>query len=473
MLFRRGRGDVASRLSELEPAHEALAEGRYDVAFALLESAARRPWGRPTQAIYWLHLAAVYALYGLEGLDNGTFALRNAVSADAKAVQRPLYQALYWEFAAYRGEAAVDVKRGVREIDGEGDPVANYHAASALCSAGALKTASRRLSELDDAALPRYLAWRRWSLLGQTQERLGRHEEAALAFEAAAAGSSGSERAAEQLSLASCRLELDDPAAALELLSSVDEQLLVQSERAFKRYLEGRSELELGNPNRAIELFREAEALESDEQHTFNLRYAHGQSLVAVGRFAEAAEVLVDAVESAPSEHRPFAQHEYAYALIESDRLDEAEHQLEEVLADPSYPHHAEAFADLADVLVKRGDYDRGRSVAEQALDMGVTAPACLTLGGIAFEYFRFDEAIGWFEQAVSASQPGTPNWINAQQLLADIYAQRGPEAAEQLLIHARAALEHTPEHNDWFLPLTGYVERAQGWLGGHDRLLN
>ena len=473
MLFRRSRTEEGPRLSELEPAHQALAEGRYDMAFALLESAARRPWGRPTQSMYWLHLAAVYALYGTEGLDNGLFALRNAVSASAKTVQRPLYQALYWEFAAYRGDPAVDIKRGVRNIPPLNDPVASYHAASALCTAGALKTASRYLMDLEDDSLPLYLVWRRWSLLGQAQERLGRYREAADAFRKAVEGSSGNEQAAEQLSLANCLLELDDPDSARSLLDRVDEQLLVQDERAFMRYLEGRAELELDNPNRALALFQEAQALDGDEASSFNLVYALGQCLVALGRFDEASGVLIHAVESAPVEHRPFAQHEYAYALIESERLQEAERQLEEVLADPSYPHRAEAFADLADVLVKGGDFDRAQAVAEQALDMGATAPACLTLGSIAYEYFRLDEAIGWYEQTVSASQPGSPTWVNAQQLLADVYAQRGPEVAEQLLLHARAALEHTVVHSEWYLPLQEYLARAQAWLGGHDRMLN
>lgn len=472
MLFRRSRGEESARLSELEPAHRALAEGRYDVAFELLENAARRPWGRSTQAVYWLHLAAVYALYGSDGLDNGSFALRKALSVDAKAVQHPLYQALYWEFAAYRGDPAVDIKRGVRPIPAQNDPVASYHAASALCTAGALKTACRYLSELDHDALPLYLVWRRWSLLGQAQERLGHYRPAADSFRAAIEGSSGNERAAEQLSLANCLLELNQPNEARSLLAAVEQHLLVQDELAFMRYLEGRCDLELDNPNRALTLFREAQALEG-ERETFNLVYALGQCLVALGRFEEAAAVLVRAVESAPVELRPFAQHEYAYALIESERFDEAEDQLGEVLADPSYPHRAEAFADLADVLVKRGDFDRARRVAEQAIDMGATAPACLTLGSIAYEYFRLDEAIGWYEKAVSASLIGSPTWINAQQLLADVYAQLGPEAAEQLLLHSRAALEHTGAHSDWYLPLRMYLSRANQWLGGHDRLLN
>ena len=473
MLFRRSRSDGPARLSELEPAHKALAEGRYDIAFAVLESAARRPLGRPTQAIYWLHLAAVYALYGMEGLDNGLRALRSAVNADPKTVERPLYQALFWEFAAYQGDPAVDIKRGLREVSsGQQDAVAVYHAASALCAAGALKTSSRMLRELDGSRLPQYLLWRRWSLLGQAQEQLGKFEEASEAFQRAVAGSSGGEQAAERLSLANCLLELGEAHAAEEQLSGIEETILGQEERAFKRYLEGRSQLEQDNPNRALQLFTEARALDQGERASFNLEYATGQSLVAVGRFEEASKALARAVALAPVEHRPFAQHEYAYALVEAERPSDARAQYEEVLADPSYPHRAEAFADLADVHHKIGEYEEAQAAAEQALELEATAPACLVLGNLAYEYFRFDEAIGWFEQVVSASTAGDPAWVSAQQLLAEVYSQQGPEAAEQLFLHANAA-SSTPIPQRLVSPLSDHLKRAQEMLGGHSRLLN
>ncbi len=132
------------RQADLEPAQRALAEGQYDVAFALLEDAARRPYGRAAQGQYWLHLAAVYALYAEDGVENGTPALRQAVAADPNLAENPLYRALYWEFAAYRGGSVGDVKRGIRQVPASAEPVAAYHAGSALLGAGAPKSAAKR-----------------------------------------------------------------------------------------------------------------------------------------------------------------------------------------------------------------------------------------------------------------------------------------------------------------------------------------
>lgn len=88
MLFRR------QRPADLESARKALAEGQYDVAFAMLEMALRRGPNRHALGATWLQLAALYALYGEDGLENGQPALRNAVTSDPNLASHPLYRAL-------------------------------------------------------------------------------------------------------------------------------------------------------------------------------------------------------------------------------------------------------------------------------------------------------------------------------------------------------------------------------------------
>lgn len=462
-----------SSLAELEPAQRALAEGRYDVAFTLLENAARRPRPPAAQAQYWLHLAAVYALYGEEGLENGGPALKSAVGCDPNLVEHPLYQALFWEFAAYRGGGVSDVKRGLRLATTGDNPIAVYHASSALLAVGAAKSSARRLEALDEASLPAYLVWRRWSLLGQSYETLGDWDAAAAAYLRAVEAAPAEERDAELVSHASCLLELGNTADVIATLARVEEDRLGPDDRATMRYVEGRAHLDAGNPNRAVELFVHARSLDPVEVPTFSLAYAMGQALSAIGRFDEAVAALREAIEVAPADHRAYAQHEAAFALSESDHLSEAEAMLEEVVSDPAYPHRPEAVADLADVRLKMGEFDSAESLAEQALEMGATATGCLVLGSLAFEYYRLDDAVRWFEQAISASSIGDASWLAAHQVLADVYAQKGESSAERVLHHAVAALEHTEPGSEWRLPLQRHVEWARAALGGHDRVLN
>ncbi|NBC95261.1 MAG: hypothetical protein GVY27_02780, partial [Deinococcus-Thermus bacterium] len=206
-------------------------------------------------------------------------------------------------------------------------------------------------------------------------------------------------------------------------------------------------------------------------------RYAAVQlaarALARLGRHREAAERLGSVLSGAPESERPYALHERAVALLEADVAEEAEAVLQELLLDPDYPHRGEATADLAEARLRRGDLAGARETAVRALDLGATGPACLTLGTVAFEYYELDEAVSWLEQAASASVTGDPAWVAAQQLLADVFVQRGPAAAERLLSHARQALAYTEPGSEWIGPLEAHVAQARAWLGGHERWLN
>lgn len=454
-------------------AHAALADGRYEDAFAMLEDAARRHRARGAQARCWLQLAAGYALYGVDGLENGVPALKRALAADPALASDPLVQALTWEFDAYRGAAASDVKRGLRAVPAELPPLAAYHAGAALLSVGAAKGALRRLESLTDADLPAYLVWRRWSLLGQAHEALGGWDAAAIAYAAAVDGAPNAEREPERLAYAGCLLELGRHVEALAVLGEVAPEALDEVDLGTLRYLEGRAHLDAGNPNRAHELFLAARAVDPEPATNFSLSYATGQALVALHRHEAAVAVLREAMAVAPPDHLAFAQHEAAVALMESDAPEEAAGLLEDVLADEQYPHRAEALADLADVRLRLGDFDAAQRDAERALEMGAVAPACLVLGALAFEYYHLDEAVRWYEQALAASQTGDGTWVAAHQMLADVHAQRGDAAADRVLRHALAALEHTDAASEWRLPLEAHVARARALLGGHDRVLN
>lgn len=479
MLFRRQRS------SDLESAYQALAQGEYDVALAMMENAAKRA-NRQSQGPSWLQLAALYGLYGEDGIENGQPALRRAVTADPNLASHPLYRALFWEFAAYKGGSVGDVKRGVKDVPETGEDVASYHAAAALFAVDASKTAARRLEAIDVDSLPAYLRWRRWSLLGQCWESMGEWLQAIDAFTQAIELAPPSEREPERLSLAGALVELGRTEEAVRILSEVEDDNLRPEELSVHRYLLGRSHLELGNPNLALELLSEAvptgrdtaddgsaEGVDGHGSGSYSVDFATAQALSALRRYPEALRAYQWALAKAPAEHRAYTQHEAAFAMIECDELMRADEMLNEVVSDPSYPHRADALADLADVRLRSGEFESAQVVAEQALELGATAPACLTLGNIAYEYYRLEEAASWFEQAISDSQVGDPYWVSAHQLLADVYAQLGDEYAARTLMHARSALEHTEPTSEWHLPLTQYVEEAKRRLGGFDRLLN
>lgn len=468
MVFRR------QAPSGVEPAHRALAQGRYEVAFALLESAARRQRDLADQARLRLYLAAAYALYGHDGLEGGLRCLRDAVMLEPRIAEDPLYRALYWELGAYRGDAKADVRRGALAAARSDDGVASYHAASALLIVGANKRAKMILERLSDEVLPDYLQWRRWSLLGQAREQLGEFEAAAEAYQQAVEKSRGLDQQGERLNLAACWVEAGKAHEALEVLAEVKSDELDELEQATHAYLEGRAHALLANPNEALQRFLRARVLEDAAgEPSFGLRLALAQLYATLGKRERALESYHEALALAPKAQRSLALHEYAFALFENEQLLEARETLLEVVEDERYAYRADVYADLAELEFRLGNFEAADDLARRALDLGAVAAACLCLGTLALEYCRFDEAIGWFEQAASASREGDTDWLAAQELLADTLVQAGLKQPARVLHHAEAALRYLADSDEWTVTLRDYVARAKAALGGRDRLLN
>ncbi len=459
---------------DVAPAHRALAEGRFETALTLLEGATRRQRRRSSQAQIKLYLAATYALRGPGGSKWGAQTLREAAEVDSDVTQLALYRALYWEFAAYRGDAAADVRKGALAAARFGDPFAVYHAASALFAIRAYRRAARLLKKLEPLDLPDYLRWRYWSLLGKSCSASDRLDEAADAFRCAVSLAVGEEKHHERLHLTGTLLELHRPEEALRTLSKIDVNELEPGERLLRVYFEGRAQLLLGNPNLALEHLQQASALEDAAgQPSYTSKLALAQCYGALGRFPQAISSYRQAAELAPKKQRAWTLHEYALLLTEAERLPSARDLLFETLRAEGYAYRAEVYADLAEVEYKLANLSNAAEHALRALDLGAVGSACLTLGSIAYEYYHLDDAVGWFEKAVAACREGETDWLHAQQMLADIFVQQGFARPERVVFHAELALKYLQEGDEWALILHGYVKQARELLGGHSRRFN
>ena len=459
---------------DVAPAHRALAEGRFETALTLLEGATRRQRRRSSQAQLKLYLAATYALCGPDGSKWGAQTLREAAEADSDVTQSALYRALYWEFAAYRGDAAADVRKGALAAARLGDPFAVYHAASALFAIRAYRRAARLLKKLEPLNLPDYLRWRYWSLLGKSCSASDRLDEAADAFRCSVSLAVGEEKHHERLHLAGTLLELHRPESALGILEKTDVAELGSAERLLRIYFEGRAQLLLGNPNLALEHLQRASALEDEAgEPSYTYKLALAQCYGALGRYPQAISSYLKATELAPKKQRVWTLHEYALLLIEADQLPNARELLFETLRAEGYAYRAEVYADLAEVEYKLANLSAAAEHALRALDLGAVGSACLTLGSVAYEYYHLDEAISWFEKAVAACREGETDWLHAQQMLADIFVQQGFVRPERVVFHAELALKYLHEGDEWALILRGYAEQARELLGGHSRRFN
>lgn len=473
------RRPVSETISE---AHAWLDAGDTARAVALLEHTLGRRQSAADRRLLLVELAAACLLEGDGSLDLALSAL------DALAAQpgrsSALELALFEEAALLTRTAAAPERASVQAAFSAGDPRAHFHIASALLLADEFAAATVHLAAARSAgSLPDWLRWRCWSLTGVAFEQIGDFGEAASAIrQALELAPAGEHRELERLALADCLLETGDPAGALAELAHADQQFLTRTEDLVcLQWLHGRAEEQLGNPGLAIQRYRRARDLlvaggsvpPGSPFDFYSLLSAEAQLLADRGAWEEAVALYQVALADADPEQASFTRHELAVVLIEAGQGVAAAEQLRLVAADDEYGWRAEALAELADLVFRDGDNAEAERLARKALELKPVPAAFLCMGSLALDYFRLDEAVSWFERAAEAASSGDPAWVAAQQLLADTFAQMGPENAERLYRHAQLALRYTDRRNDWYLPLRGHAELAVRVLAGQRRLVN
>ncbi len=464
-------------------AHSALDEGKLARALDLLHLAVRQERGRERRAELLLELAAAYLLAGDEYLELGMAALERAEQSRPGLKSEPLGRVLHAELQALNGAPTTEVLHRLESLGGSGDHRVHFHAASAYLLVGEPQAALEHLQRAQDAALPRHLLWRSWSLTGVALEQLDDFELAARSIrQAVALSPEGEQQELERLALADCLLELGDAqAAATELAVIRQAKLTREEDQVFRIWLQARAEQQLGNPGLAIQHFRQARTRSlagalippGSPFDLYGLTLAEAQLLADIGSYDESLASYTAALGLVSEEQSSLTRHEYAVVLIEAGKSQEANLELRKVAADSDYEWRAEVLAELADLAFREGDNREAERLANEALALRPVATAYLCLGSIAFEYYRLSEAVSWFELAAGTATDGDPGWVAAQQLLADVFAQMGPDNADRLYLHAQAALKYTDARNDWYLPLRNHAENARRALAGQRRLVN
>jgi tetratricopeptide (TPR) repeat protein len=465
--------DVTDTQTILFRAQRALAKGEYEEAVVCLESG-HDSVDAAQQANLKLHLTAVYALYRERGLDGALLCLSEAVQASPIITKTPLYQALAWELAACQGETLSRVRQGVASALHSAQPLAQFHAASALVLAGGFRRATRVLQML--TGLPEHLEWRRWSLLAEAHAKHGDWEKARDFYTKSVHLCKGSDIQGELLSLAEALLRLHMPQEALSILKTLQlgDELLSDDLRVRKLYLQGLTSVMLGQPKTGLEFFLSSYTLATQNNRVlFDLLFQLARAFAACEQYHQAARTYEQALEKATSELRPFVLHSYGVTLAEIHQFSQAKGILETVVADTYYPHRDAARADLAEVYIQLHDFVKAHALATQALSGSESAAACLCLGKIALEYFHTEEAVSWFERAISDAHEGDDVWIAAHVLLADTLAQDQFSTPQRIHDHAQKALRYLPTYDDWATILKSYVAKAEQHFGGSARLLN
>jgi len=446
-------------LAAMKGVLEALHQGDYDTAIERLTRKAL--FGRKEEAREaLLLLAEVHSLYGEEGLEKAHRALEEAYEL-GELEYNPLYRALLGELLALEGRPEREVLPLFLPTE---DPRARYHQAQALSYLGKFEEALQALKP----GLPAFLAWRAEGLRGRALERLGRHREAALAYEGGAGIALGVERYWLLLDAAAMWLEAGEGERALLAIEEAEATVGEESaeDAATRYYLLARAHLLLGNPNRALEEARRALEKEEESGHqAYGTPMVAGQALLQLGRYPEAMEAYREALLRAEAAERPYVLHEMAVAALDQAAYLEAEGYLRELLHGEGYPYRAQALADLAEALYRQGRYGEAEAMAREAMRLGAEASGELILGHIAYDLMHLEEALAHYRQAAEQAEEGSREWVGAQEMVVDTLAQLGYRSPEEILARTEAVLPYVHPADEWHQALLAYKERAEALL--------
>ncbi|GAA5334278.1 tetratricopeptide repeat protein [Thermus hydrothermalis] len=439
---------------------EALHQGDYDTAIERLTRKAL--FGSKEEAREaLLLLAEVHSLYGEEGLERAHRALEEAYELGGLEFS-PLYRALLAELLALEGRSEREVLPLFLPTE---DPRALYHQAQALFYLGRFEEVLGTLKE----GLPAFLAWRAEALKGRALERLGRHREAAMAYERGAELALGLERYWLLLDAAAMWVEAGEGERALLALGEAEGEVGEMEgaeDAATRHYLLARAHLLLENPNRALEEVQEALRKEEESGHkAYGTPLLMGQILQRLGRHEEAMAAFREALGRAQGEERPYVLHEMGVAALDQGAYLEAEEHLRALLEEEGYPYRAQALADLAEALYRQGRYQEAESVAKEAMAQGAEAAGELILGHVAYDLMHLEEALAHYRKAAELSEEGSREWVGAQEMVVDTLAQLGYRSPEEILARAEAVLPHVHPADEWYQALLAYRERAEAIL--------
>lgn len=172
--------------------------------------------------------------------------------------------------------------------------------------------------------------------------------------------------------------------------------------------------------------------------------YDLGRIYYQQGRYVEAAESLRRAITLDPAAYKAWDGLGLAYEAL-GDRVKARQHYLKAIaLVHKDHPHYDVVYANVADLLIKEGEYERAFDFAAEAGQRNPEEPRNLYLAGKALARLgRHDLAVRWLQQATRLN----PDYAEAQYQLFQAYRALGRTAdAEQALEAYKAAAARAPK---------------------------
>ena len=240
------------------------------------------------------------------------------------------------------------------------------------------------------------------------------------------------------LALAQAQLLSQRPADALAALDRIpaDDPQYVQAlkVKAKALYLLGR------DPDAIETLQRAAMRAPADAEIPYDL----GRMYYQQGKHASAAEALGRATALDPRAYKAWDALGLACEALGDVEQAQQDYLKAIALVHTDHPQYDVVYANFADLMLRRGDYQRAFDLAAEAAERNPNDARNLFLTGKALVHLgRSDLSVPWFEQAIALD----PDYPEAHYQLFQVYRRLGRAAdAERELNAFRAAAARTPK---------------------------
>lgn len=450
--------------------------------------------GAAAQLSAQIHLwtAHLHMLSGEVAVETVGQHLQNALSLYPKCAQEPLWLALQFEMQSQQNRSNPQLPKppvpsllltSIPLTDNSFMPfepswaLVQFHLMCGLVSQDKYHDALE--ITLNTENLPVYLQWRWYACKAEICDELNDAEQAEQLYGKAAHVATELHKAFMYQEQANVLIQLGKYAKARWLLDQAklyyqgkhpDEKMY----RASWHCLYAQLLLQIGQFAAAYEDIQAARLLERElKKPSYNVALITGQILSYLQRHNNAITYFNEALTLANENEKLYIHHEVGVIFLEQDRPLEAKEQLSNISSYSHYPYYAEVLVDLAECEYRLELFDEASKLAKEAIQQGAIVSASIVLGNIALFYYRLDEGLEHFQRVTLEASPNSYEWVMAHQMAADIMAKQGFPDPVAAYSHAKQALEHITQDDDWYVIIKEHAEQASQLIDKKPRTLN
>lgn len=411
---------------------------------------------KTTKTQDYLELAVAFSFFDDNAISQGREHLIQAIKDDDSIANSASYKSLDFLYKVLEGQK-IRIGSKIMNLWSGANSIVKLNIARGLFLSANYRRATRVLENIDPVGFPEYLEDFRLSILANSYAESNKFLKAAEIYQSLINQDRKRSLSEEKLLMAECLLQAGQAEQAIN-------KLLIETDTAEQEqrltYLRGVAFHYLNRYQESLIELKKS-CLVCDETAPFELLLAMARLYIDLQEIEQAINFYKRTLEQIPEHHSQQIKHEFARFLKAHQNFEAAIPLLKELAKDMRYKNKIVAELDLAEIAFEQKDIDLAETIVKRPYNHGLLEASILK-ARISIEKFDYDDAIVYLEQVLAVSEKASLEWLSAQVLLAEVFAQKKSANPERLIMHAKNALDYLEADDDWTMTLESYLEEAR-----------